>query len=518
MNLGYLTPLDLTLVVTYFVGIVGLGLASGGRARSVEQMFVAERRMPWWAVFVSFTAAAFSALSFIGKPGQAYAENTRFFFTTFGNIAACLVVGFLFVQAFHKAGVISVYQWLGQRFGPTSQRLGAFYFLVTRLLASSVRITAVALALDVILRIPISLSVFLVVGSTCCYVVYGGLKSVIWTDVVQFAILVTGIALTLGIVIHSVPGGLARIVSIASDTAGPDGKPVNKLLLHDFWTWVTWKDILVMIAFSFVTATAAFGCDQDMMQRLLSTRNGKDALRSMLTSAIVDLPMTGALLFVGVALYAYAQTHPGILIESARNPDHVFPEFIAKVLPTGFRGVLVAALFSAAMGSTSAAINALASSTIVDFYRPLVPGRSEEHYVFASRSATVLAAILMAVLALLFARAQGILWLGFKLVSFTYGGLLGIFLLGLLTNRGSCRGNLIAVPSVTAFLVFWRGADLFGKTGWFAGSWWESATRFLYADQIDWQLTIVLGVILTFAIAILFAPIGTSPHPLPDHG
>ncbi|MBI4861458.1 MAG: sodium/solute symporter [Candidatus Riflebacteria bacterium] len=515
MTFGYLTPLDLLLVVAYFIGIIALGIWSGGRAKSVAQMFVAERQMPWWAVFISFTAAAFSALSFIGKPGQAYAENMKFFFTTFGNIAACLVVGFLFVQAYHRSGVISIYEWLGQRFGTSSQRLGAVYFLVTRLLASAVRVTAIALALDVILQIPIQLSVILVVGSTCAYVVYGGLKSVIWTDVVQFTILITGIVLTFVIVINAVPGGLTEIIRIANDTVGPDGKPVNKLFLRDFWTWVTWKDILVMIAFAFVTSTAAYGCDQDMMQRLLSTKNGGEALRSMLTSALVDLPMTGGLLFIGVALYAYAQTHPGILVVASQKADYVFPEFIAKVLPSGFRGMLVAALFSAAMGSTSAAINALASSAIVDFYRPLVPGRTEEHYVFASRAATIVSSIVLAVLALLFSKAEGILWLGFKLVAFTYGGLLGIFLVGLLTRRGSSLGNLIALPTITALLIFWRARDLFGQADWFKGSWWDNLTRTLYADRIDWQLTIVFGVVLTFAIAVVFPPEeGRTARPL----
>ena len=504
MNLGYLTWLDVTLVVAYFIGIVTLGLWSGGRARSVAQMFIAERRMPWWAVFISFTAAAFSALSFIGKPGQAFSENVRFFFTTFGNIAACLVVGFLFVRAYHKAGVISIYQWLGQRFGVPTQRMGAVYFLITRLLASAVRVTAIAIALKVILGIPIEVSVFLVVGLTCLYVVFGGLKSVIWTDVVQFCILVTGIAVTLGIVIHSVPGGISNILRIANDTVGPDGKVLNKLYLHGFWTWVTWKDILVMIAFAFVTSTAAYGCDQDFMQRLLSTRSGEEATRSMVTSALVDLPMTGALIFIGVALFAFAQTHPGILTEAIKHPDYVFPEFIAKVLPTGFRGVLVAALFAAAMGSTSAAINALASSAVVDFYRPLVAGRTEAHYVLMSRLGTITATVLLAGLALVFTHVEGILWLGFKLVAFTYGGLLGVFLVGMLTRRGSSLGNLIALPTVTFALIFWRGGDLFGKAWWWKDSWWQRATIQLHADRIDWQLTIVFGVVMTFLIAVAF--------------
>jgi SSS family transporter len=504
LKLGYLTLLDLSLVVLYFVGILALGLWSGGKAKSVSQMFVAERRMPWWAVFISFTAAAFSAVSFIGKPGQAYGENVRFFFTTFGNISACLVVGYVFVRAYHRAGVISIYQWLGQRFGVPTQRLAAVYFLVTRLLASSVRVAAIAIALKVILGIPIAISVFLVVGVTCLYVVYGGLKSVIWTDVVQFCILVASIILTIGIVIVHVPGGLTNIIRIANDTVGPSGQPLNKLYLHNFWTWATWKDIIVMILFAFATSTAVYGCDQDMMQRLLSTRSGKEATRSMLTSALVDMPMTGALLFVGIALFAYAQTHAGVFLEAAKNADYVFPEFIAKVMPSGFRGVLVAALFAAAMGSTSAAINALASSAVVDFYRPLVAGCSEAHYVAISRMGTITATVFLAGLALLFAHVEGILWLAFKVFAFTYGGLLGVFLVGLLTRRGSSLGNIIALPVVTVALIFWRGADLFGKADWFKDSLWQKATHLLCADRIDWQLTIVFGVVLTFLIAVAF--------------
>ncbi len=505
MNLGYLTLLDLTLVALYFVGIVALGIWSGGRARSVAQMFVAERRMPWWAVFISFSAAAFSAVSFIGKPGQAYAENVRFFFTTFGNIGACLVVGFLFVRAYHRAGVISIYQWLGQRFGVPTQRTAAVYFLITRLMASSVRVAAIAIALKVILGIPILLSVSLVVGVTCLYIVFGGLKSVIWTDVVQFCILIVGIAVTLGIVIHAVPGGLSRIIQIANDGGGASAPP-NKFYLYGFWTWSTWKDILVMIAFAFVTSTAVYGCDQDMMQRLLSTKSSREATRSMVTSALVDLPMTGTLLFVGVALFAYGQIYAGAFVEAVKNADYVFPEFIAKVMPTGFRGLLVAALFAAAMGSTSAAINALASSAVVDFYRPLAAGRTEDHYVAISRLATVVATVFLGALAYAFAHEQGILWLAFKVFAFTYGGLLGVFLVGLVTRRGSTQGNLIALIGVSTALIFWRGDTLFGKAAWFQGSWWQRATHLLYADRIDWQLTIVFGVFCAFLIAVAFRP------------
>ena len=512
MKLGYLTALDVSLVIAYFIGIVALGLWSGGKARSVAQMFVAERRMPWWAVFISFTAAAFSAVSFVGKPGQAYGENVRFFFTTFGNIGACLVVGYLIVRAYHKAGVISIYQWFGQRFGTPTQRLAAGYFLVTRLLASAVRVTAIAIALNVILGIPVLLSVSLVIGLTCLYVVFGGLKSVIWTDVVQFCILIFGVALTLGIVIHTIPGGLPRIIEIANNGISPSSAPPNKLYLHGFWTWHTWKDILVMILFAFATSTAVYGCDQDMAQRLLSTKSGKEATRSMLTSALVDLPITGTLLFIGVALFAYAQNYLAqhgqtffTLTEAAKNNDYVFPEFIAKVMPTGFRGLMVAALFATAMGSTSAAINALSSSAVVDFYCPLVKGRTEAHYVAVSRCGTICAAILMAGVAILFAYVPGgILWLAFKVFAFTYGGLLGVLLVGLFTRRGSSLGNVIALLTVSSALIFWRGDVLFGATEWFNASWWKRAGDALYADQIDWQLTIVFGVALTFLIAVSF--------------
>jgi SSS family transporter len=490
-----LTSLDYAVLL----GSLLLVLAIGGRfsrQEDTKDFFLARRSVPWWAVLLSFLATEISALTIIGVPATAYREDWLYLQFFVGSSAAKLVIAFLFVPAFYALQVTTIYELLGHRFGRATQVTSSIFFFVTRLLGSGVRLMAAAVAVSILLGVPLvpTLAVFTVVS--IIYIAAGGVSAIVWTNVVQALLFMAAGVAALAFVVSQVDGGVERAISLATDAGrlrlvdwGPaPGDP-------DFLRrWLSEPNIFwVAVLNGFVGSMAAFGTDHDLMQRLLSVETRRDSQRTLLLSPLITLAVLLVYLSLGSALFAFYAQHPELTVV---KPDQVLPEFVAQVMPAGLRGLVLTAIVLASLDSP---LGALSASFVTDIYRPLlVPKRTERHYLLVSRLGVLAFGLILAALAFAFSYFDRILWLAFKISGVTFGSLLGVFLLALVSARHfDDRGNVLAMvlmALVNACLLH------MSETGYLA---------------FAWSWLVILGTAGTIALALaldlLFRLAGGAP-------
>lgn len=444
-------------------GFVGLMLAVGwwkGRDEdSTEDFFLGGRSVPAWAACLSFVATEFSALTIIGVPATAFRENWNYLQFFLGNAASRIAIAFLFIPAFFKFQCTTIYEYLGQRFGPYTHRTASLFFFVTRLAGSGVRLFAAAMAVKTLVgtSLAATLIFFTIVG--IFYIGFGGIKAVVWTNVVQsFAFLAGGLA-TLWFLHRAVPGGLAAAFGSAS--------AAGRLQVINWGTPATFftdpNVVLIAVLNGFFGSMAAFGTDHDLMQRLLTVKTRGESQKTLVATIAGSFCVALTYLAVGAALFGYYQLTGAKPAEDLKN---VFPVFINTVMPAGLRGLMLAAILLASIDSP---LGSLSASFVTDIYRPLIaPGRDDRHYLRVGRLAVVAFGLVLGGLAWICQYAQDLLWLAYQIGGVTFGSLLGVFLLGLLTDVRGDRGNAIAmVVSAVAMAVMLVAI----KVGWLPLGW-----------------------------------------------
>jgi SSS family transporter len=454
--LDKLTLLDGLIVLVYFAAVLGIGLYHGRRNKGSDDFISGSRQMPWLAVLGSIVATEVSAATFLATPGVGFSENMSYLQFGVGSFIARIFIAFVFLGAFYAAKSLTIYEFLAKRFGNGTRYTATLFFIVTRLLASAVRLMIAATGLSLILDIPFAacLSIFTLVA--VMYTGSGGIRGIIWTDILQAIVFIScGVALILYIgqsigwsTISEIGAAHGRFEIFRFRPEAGDGG-----LLH----WLNDPKLFFIAAvFGFVSTTAAFGTDQDMTQRMLTCKDVRAARRSVIVSGFISIPIAALFLFVGVALFAFYQVHgdaslPMKALESGASEvaaDKVFPWFIGTQLPSGLKGLLLVGVLAAAMSSLDSTMGALSSSALVDLYRPLLKKQSDgRDGLQLSRIFVAIFGIALALTAWALKDAEGFLWLTFKIGSITYGALLGVFLLGILTARGSDRGNWISMLS-----------------------------------------------------------------------
>jgi SSS family transporter len=543
---------DGLIIVVYFLAITGIGLYMGRREESLKDFALGGRSVPWWAVMASIIAAETSAATFLGAPGEGYDKRSLAYVQlVFGLIIGRFVVGNVFLKPYYAYKVYTVYDYLGIRFGPKSRSYVSALFLVMRTLASGTRLFVPSLVMVLAWRMftggqvqfsqqavtsvgPYLVAIVALTIATCLYTAMGGIKAVIWTDVIQ-AGLMFGSAMLAVVTLLNHVGGWDAVARAVPAMTRPEGYFLTGFEADRIAKWQTdhhltgmglWDYVKLILAsdytvFSALIGTtlgnmAAFGTDQDMVQRMLTAETYKKARRSLLTAAFVDLPIAAVFTFIGILLFVFYQQDP--TFKPAANSD-VFGSYILNVMPVGVRGLVLAGVFATAMGSLSAALNALATSATNDWYMPLVRGKGEHHYVGAARWFTVIFAALMIVIAGGFAYAKvtdpnvRIIPVVLGIAGFILGPMLGVFLIGMLTkSRGSDLGNIIAVTVglVTTIImgelhvtVANMVAPLFGMQGTFTAPAWLPKVSFTWFAMI--------GAVVVFAVGVLFP---TPPHVL----
>ncbi len=512
--------LDIIVLLAYFAVILGIGLSQRSKSGSVEGFTLGDRQIAWWAVLASILAAEISAATFLGAPESGYSrQNWSYAQFAIGTVLARIIVSFLFIPIFYKQGVISLYEFLGTRFGPLSRKFASITFMVTRVLAMGTRlyVSAIILVLAVAMwqggTVTPDTKFWLYAGAvvfvtllTALYTTIGGIRAVIWTDFIQVGVLVASLAFTIPYLLGKIPGGWSSVETIIKHPAFFDfAKPeapgalawLKNVFTQDYTIWAA------IIGSTFVTMST-HGIDQDTVQRMLTAKNRRQSAFATILSGIIDLPIVSAFILIGVLLHAYYQANPNPLLPAESR--EVFPFFIMHEMPAGMRGLLTAGILATAMGSLSTALNALATSFSRDFILPRLPvDAPDSKRISVLRWSTVLFAVLIIIVGIWTAYFMAhnpkveILPLVLGILGFTFGSLLGVFLIAVLTKtRGSDAGNVVAMVIGMIAVVFMSNVlGIQTKLGF--------ETPFVLS--FPWRIT--LGTFVTIGVAILFP---TPPH------
>jgi SSS family transporter len=440
-----LNTLDLVVIGCYLAGVTLFGLRFRSGQQTLKGYFLADNAIPWWAISLSIVAAETSTLTVISVPGLAYDKDFSFLQLVIGYLIGRVVVSFVLIPQYFRGELVTAYQLIERRFGQRLRTLTAGVFLVTRAAAEGVRVFAVAIVVSVALGGLLTgvsdferdlVAIAIVTALTLLYTLKGGLKAAIWTDVMQQTVYVAGTIVGLVTILHLVPGGWATVRAVA----GQAGK-FRVLDLTLDWTtkYTLWSGV---IGGAFLT-TASHGTDQLIVQRLLAARSEGQAKIALLSSGVVVLFQFSLFLMIGAMLYVFYRIFPPQI--AFTRTDRVFPVFIVNHMPHGVSGLLIAAILAAAMSNLSAALNSLSSTSIVDFYMRLRPLSSEIRRIWLSRAAMVVWALVLFGLALLARHGGRVIEFGLTIASVAYGGMLGVFLLGVLTRRATENGAMVGM-------------------------------------------------------------------------
>ncbi len=492
--------LDLLVILVYLVAIAAVGLRLSGRQASATAYFVGERDLPWWAVCFSVVATETSTLTVISVPGVAYLGAFGFVELSIGYLLGRSLVAFVLLPLYMRGGFVSAYQYLGQRFGGGLQGLAAVTFLGTRLLAEGVRLFASAIPIKLLLDaigLPTGY-VAIIAGLSLVTVLYtyaGGIRAVIWTDAIQMTLYVGGACVCVAVLLGEVGvAGLGQAYAAGKFQVINLSAPV---LTSPF-------NAVAAILGGAIFSMASHGTDQLMVQRVLACRSLADGRRAMIGSACMVGVQFALFSLVGALLWVHlGGRSPAEL--GLRSSDDLFPQFILDELPPGLSGLLIAGILSATMGSLSSALNSMATSTVADLWRALGRGseaRGSEAWgsearggeargaLRLSRALTLVWAVVMAGFACLFTDTKGaVVLLGLGIAGYTYGALLGAFLLGLAVPRANGR------DAIAAFLVTLVAMTVVVRSYTLAFTWY-----------------VPLGVLVSLAVGGLLSLL----HPAPD--
>jgi len=526
---------DIVVILLYFALVFGIGFSQRAKSGSMEGFALGNREIAWWAVLASILAAEISAGTFFGAPGEGYAlRNFTYIQLIIGYLLARIVVSAVFIPAFYHHEVVSIYEFLGTRFGPQTRQVSSGVFLVTRVLASGSRLWVPSMMLVLIWQLAnqgktlapteeflmTGAALILVTLATAIYTTVGGIRAVIWTDVLQIVVLLCALSFSLIYLLGHIPGGFAGAHQVLQ---GPDdwkvfdwglkpgasfGENVKFVLEQEYTVWAAF------IASTFVTL-ATHGTDQDMVQRMLTAKNKRQSAMATILSGVADVPITMVVLAIGILLYVFYQANPDALLprnaEGIVQSNKVFPHFILTVMPGGLRGLVIAGVLATTMGSLGTALNSLATSYVRDFhFRWFGEPADEAGRVKVLRFGTVLFATLLITVALTTA------WVSVKhpdlriipiilgIFGYTYGSLLGVFMVGLFTKtRGNDTGNLIAMAAGFIAVAYLSGLDqsiagLVGGKGFGRPEWMPIV-------EFPWR--IFFGTVVTFSVAMCFATV-----------
>lgn len=526
--------IDAIVLVGYFAGIVGLGLYAGRHNRDLREFALGGRSIPWWAVLASIIAAETSAATFLGTPAEGF--KTRGFLygqLVIGTILARVIIAFTFIEPYYRYRVQSIYEFLTVRFGEATKNMASGIFLFTRVLGIGVRLYLGGVIMVVIWRYlfpgtAITLAAYFwgivfVTIVTTFYTMVGGIKAVVWTDLIQAVLMMGSVVVAIVLLLGRV-GGLEQVREALGgwqniawgdsgwDSTKPFGEALKGMLEQPYTLFAAF------IASTFLTM-ATHGTDQDMVQRMLTAPDYRKSRFSLILSGLADIPIVLCFLSVGILLWVYYTRVVGGVPQldgKVIADNEMFAHYIVNEMPVGLRGLIIAGVFATMMGSTSAALNALATSFTKDFYLPYFnSAATDREAVTAARVATAIFGVLMIGVATVAAYSVlenphlTIIPIALGILGYTYGALLGVFLIGMLTQRrGNDRTNVVAMLlGMAAVLVLCKvqlpglgfidpatGKRMLDFGGWMPG-WWP---------KISWPWFVLVGSTVTFCFGVLF--------------
>lgn len=440
--------IDLTIIFIFLAGFSLYGIWQSRFNESSEDYFLGGRNLPWPVAMLSIVATETSVLTFISIPGLAYRGDWFFLQLAIGYILGRILVSLILLPQYFNSGVTSIYEIIGQKFGPDLQKVASGIFLITRILADGVRFLATAVVVQVITGWTLPMAVIMIGVVTLIYTLYGGIRTVVWLDSIQFILYLFG--------------GFASIIIVLNLLDQSLFEAISTLLGEGKLSVFNWQGDLIKEPYYFISAIvggvllsfSSHGVDYMMVQRVLGTKNLSAARKAMVGSGIFVFLQFTVFLMAGSLIYLLMG---GVEMER----DREFTSFIVNYLPIGLKGVLLAGVLSAAMSTLSSSINSLASSTVTDW---LGGGQT----IKKSQWVSLIWGVILIAIALLFDESDSaIVIVGLQIASFTYGGLLGLFLLSRM--KRSFRSESLIVGLVASFgIVFYLNQIGIAWT-WFIG-------------------------------------------------
>jgi len=450
------TLIDYIILLLYLVFVSWLGYFFSKKQETTEDYFLGSRKIPWLASGLSVVATETSALTFIGVPAIAYSGDMTFLQLSIGYLIARIILSFTLIRKYYKEKVYTVYGYLNKRFGENVKNIVSLLFFITIILGNGVRLYAAALVLTIVTGFPIFWTILLIGIISIIYTMLGGISAVIWSDVMQTGILVGGGILALFLLSSK----LGTYSEIANELINRGKLNIFNFSFdltknYTFWTGIVGGTFIGM---------SSHGTDQGMVQRLLTLKNEKESAKALILSGLVVGPQFFLFLLVGSLLFVFYSSFPSANLPS--NPDQIFSYFIVTELPPGISGLIIAGLFAAAMSTIDSALSAIASTTISDFYIPYFSKNRKDNLILISKYFTVIWGIILvgiAFLTLLTEDWGSVLEIGLKVASFTWGGILGVFMIGYLTKSVEKTGAQFGVISGVMIVVI---LSVFTKLAW----------------------------------------------------
>ncbi len=460
--------LDLFIIAAYLAAILGIGFWCRKRQKTTRHYFLAGRQLPWWAISGSIVATETSAITFVSIPGLAFARGGNFTFLqlVLGYLLGRIVICILFIPAYFRRSLLTIYQLLQTRFGANVKSLAASLFIVMRTIADGVRLLLTAGVMAAVWHsfVPAAAastatatSIVIIGGVMLLFTVAGGMEAVVWTEVLHVGVYIIGAIAAATLLIHAIPGGFHGAVAI--------GQHFDKFRVFDFSfdfqrPYVFWAGVIGGCFLNMST----HGTDQYMVQRYLCTTSSRKASIALLVSGVVILVQFIGFLFIGALLFAFyrpdhlAAYATGPAAAPFAKPDQVFPDFIINHVPSGLSGLIIAAVLAAA---TSPSVNSIAATAVNDLYQPLVQHRGDQHYLKVSRVLTVIAGILQISVALgLMGVQESAVNTALGVASLINGPILGVFLLSALQREGSAAAFTAMLTGIAVVTAVWLWTPL----------------------------------------------------------
>lgn len=487
------------VLAIYLIATVLLGLSFTRKQKSLASYFLAERSAPWWAVGISVVACDMSAISYMGAPAWTYYSDLRYAMSGFLGPVIVVVVAFLFIPFLAQLNAFTIYEYLEHRFGLDSRLFASAVFLLQRASHIAIAIYAVSLALQQIVGWPVWACVAAVGGLTTLYTALGGLKAVLWTDVMQFFVLIGGLLVMAAVVLWSFDGNVVHIWRVASKA----GHTKMLTASFNFWDAGFWLEMTVWGIFlgSMVSAVGAYGSDQVLVQRYLAAGSARLMVKSLMFAGLLVVPVMVLLYLLGSGFFAYYHAPENAallaslnaLVERTGDQNMVLPHFVRNVLPSGLAGLVFAGLFAATMSVFSSGLNSLSTATCIDFIERLRRFRpnSNDLTLAGARWITLGWGMIVTVAAIgvYFAHMGSLVETAVAIIGFFSGPLLGMFLLGMFTTRANSLGAILgAIAGFVSAVLLWRDVSFI----WYAVTGCVPTVVFGYALSV--ALSFVPGV------------------------
>jgi SSS family solute:Na+ symporter len=444
------SALDLLVLAGYFILTMGVGFAVSRRSRSVEGFTAADRNLPGWLTGLSILGTYVSSITFLALPAKAYAANWNPFVFSLSLPLATWIAVRWFLPFYRRTGHVSAYHHLEARFGPWARTYASFCYLLTQLARMGTVMYLMALPMSALLGWDVCGVILLTGVSVTIYSLAGGIVAVIYTDAIQTIVLVVGAVVCAAVMLFALPEGPGQLIGIAAAH--------DKFSLGSFGPGLGESTFWVVLVYGIAINLQNFGIDQNYIQRYLASKSDRDARRSVWLGGLTYLPLSALFLFIGTALFAFYTAHADMLPSSLRDPsrvDSVFPWFIVSALPPGVSGLVIAAIFAAAMSTISTCLNSSATVLLTDYYRRFLnPHADERRSMRVLRVTTVVWGLAGTAAAVAMTSVRSALDAWWTLAGIFGGGTLGVFLLGFVSRRATNRSAAAGVAAGVVLIIW----------------------------------------------------------------